>query len=239
MITVLTAVICLSGFQLWQISAVYISEARIRDGLSTYSPDEAKDDQAPEDSSLDGLEMNRRITDMQKEVNKDIVGWLRIPDTRIDYPFVQGEENEYYLKRDLYGNSAAAGTLFMDSRCTKGFSGFNTIIYGHNMKNGSMFGDLYLYADEWFFNENSAGTIFLKDKVYKLEIFAYMVVRADDKIIYDPMANRNAFYNYVRENARNYKEPENGKNIVILSTCAYNFNGARIVVIANTVNVRS
>ena len=195
-------------------------------------------DSTSDDASVSGLQrekaiINQNIVDLKNEINRDVVGWLTIPDTNIDYPFVLGEDNSFYLNRDITGKSAVAGSLFMDSRCSADLSDFNTIIYGHNMKNHSMFGDLQRYADTWFFNNNRCGTMYLENATYTLEIFAYMVVRADDKSIYDPAADSADFFDFAQKNARNYRAPAPGANVVTLSTCGYEYTGARIVVLAS------
>ena len=87
--------------------------------------------------------------------NPDLVGWLSIDGTNIDYPVVQqSDNNDYYLRRDFYGERDSAGTLFVDYRSDIVNSTTNTIIYGHNMKNGTMFGGLKNYLDESYFNEH-------------------------------------------------------------------------------------
>lgn len=79
---------------------------------------------------------------MKSEKNKDIVGWLTVDNTDIDYPLVQGEDNDYYLKHSLNNKESSGGWIFVDSRNTMDDWDKNTIIYGHNMRNGSMFGTL-------------------------------------------------------------------------------------------------
>jgi len=179
--------------------------------------------------------VNQSIIDMQNEINRDIVGWLTIPNTQIHYPFVIADDNDYYLRRNVYKKQAAAGTIFMDYRCAGDFTDFNSVIYGHEMKNGSMFGGLKLFADPGFFDLNASGTLFVKDNTYTLEIFAYMVVRSDDKLIYNPSADRKEFFEYVKNNARRYRDPAPTGNVVTLSTCTYEYDGARIVLLA-TIN---
>lgn len=176
--------------------------------------------------------INQSIIDMQNEINNDIVGWLTIPNTKIDYPFVIAKDNDFYLRRNIYKNQAGAGSIFMDYRCDRDFTDFNTVIYGHEMKNRSMFGDLKLFADPSFFDSNLSGTLFIKDNTYTLEIFACMVVRADDKLIYNPSADRENFFAYAKKYARQYHEPSVAGNVVTLSTCAYEYDGARIVLLA-------
>ena len=251
LITFLIAVICICGYELWKISGQYIHEAQVRDSIKKYRP--AENTAAVETEPTAAAEtperkkINRFITDLQNDINKDIIGWITIPDTQIDYPFVISKDNDFYLRRDLYGNYSTAGTLFADYRCSPDFSDFNTIIYGHTMQNGSMFGGLRLFADEGFFDSNRYGTIFLKDNTYTIEFFAYMVIRADDKVIYNNQpasAERGEFFEYARLNALNYRAPETYEsdginkihniydNVVTLSTCSYQFNNARIALLA-------
>jgi len=176
--------------------------------------------------------LNQNIVDLQTEINASVIGWITVPETHIDYPFVSCDDNDYYISRNIYGNASQSGTLFLDQRCAADLSDFNTIIYGHNMRNNTMFGDLPQFADEWFFNNNRSGTLFTQYDTYTLEIFAFIVVASDDSVIYSPNGDNDTFFQYVKENARNYREPDNRANIVTLSTCAYEFTGARIVVLA-------
>ena len=259
-ITAMIAVICVSGYKLWKMSERYVQENQLKDNIMKYRPEEPENlervskteeycSEKTETTEPEEIKINNQfITDMQSEVNKDIIGWLTVPNTQIDYPFVTAEDNEYYLRKDLYGDYAVAGTIFMDYRCNTdffrdNFSSFNTIIYGHNMKNGSMFGELpQLFGDEGFFDSNRTGTIYTKDNTYKLEFFACVVINAEDEVIYgnidiDSQADRDAFFKYVRDNARNYREPKTDENIVTLSTCSYQFDGARTVLLANILSV--
>ena len=253
LITVLLLAIGTCGLKLWMISRQYADEAQIKDEISHYQPDLPKSenlspisDDSPaspidipdipvedESNQSEAFEkiVNQNIVDMQNDVNTDIVGWLTIPNTKIDYPFVIANDNDHYLHKNIYGEQATAGSIFMDCRCAKDFTDFNTVLYGHNMKNRSMFGDLRLFADSSFFESNDAGTLFVKDNTYTLKIFAYMIVRLDDKLIFNPSVDREMFFEYVQENARRYREPTASGNVVTLSTCAYEYDGARMVLL--------
>jgi len=205
---------------------------------SAVSPDQSIDlpDTTPDETADRPDEppiiVNQNIVDMQNDVNADIVGWLTIPNTLIDYPFVIAADNDFYLRRNIYKQQATAGSIFMDYRCAKDFTDFNTVIYGHNMKNRSMFGDLRLFADPDFFESSTSATLFAKNNTYTLEIFAYMVVRFDDKMIYNPSASKEDFFEYVKQHARRYREPTRTESIVTLSTCAYDYDGARMILLA-------
>ena len=225
-ITALAGAICLSGYNLIVISRQYAEEARVKAEMAKYRLDGAERQEAAD---------NQFIIHLQEEVNSDLVGWLTIAQTQIDYPFVRGEDNDFYLQRNVYKEYAAAGSLFLDFRCAADFSGGNTIIYGHNMKNKSMFGDLDLFAEEEFFEANEGGWIYLKDKAISLEIFAYMVIHMDDEMIYNLEPEQGQFMDYIRKKAQNFREPPDPpQNFVTLSTCSYQFNDARTVLLAYT-----
>lgn len=86
-----------------------------------------------------------------REVNPDILGWILIPNTRVSYPFLQGTDNDYYLRRTWRKGSSAVGAIFVEASNSGDLTDFNTVIYGHNMNNGSMFGTLKKYKDLSYF----------------------------------------------------------------------------------------
>lgn len=96
---------------------------------------------------------NLKALDLEalRQVNEDVVGWIQIPGTKVDYPMVQGEDNEFYLDHDWEKKEQYVGSIFLECRNSADFTDFNTIIYGHNMTNGSMFGTLwkYEYGENW------------------------------------------------------------------------------------------
>jgi len=108
-----------------------------------------------------------------REVNGDIYAWIYIPGTRINYPIVQSEDdNAYYLNRDIYRNSAVAGSIFTENRNTTDFTDYNTLIYGHNMKNGTMFAETLNYRDRDFFDGHGEVYIYTPDRAYMYAVFA-------------------------------------------------------------------
>lgn len=110
--------------------------------------------------------------------NKDYIGWLTVDGTNVDYPVVQGDDNTYYLNHNFLGQPEAAGTLFADSEVGYPETG-NLLIYGHHMKDGSMFGSLKKFEDRTFFEEHgyirweSGG----ESEIY--EVFAVLVVSGE------------------------------------------------------------
>ncbi|MCL2338063.1 MAG: class B sortase [Firmicutes bacterium] len=238
---VLIAIIAYSGYRLWDINRNYSAEAAFHSQLLQYKPKiQTLVAARVADNSAPVPHINQAVTDLQGKYS-DAVGWLTIPNTGIDYPFAQSADNDYYLHRDLDGNYLAAGTIFMDYRCGKDFSGFNTIIFGHHMKNGSMFGTLQRFNNQAFFEANKTGVIFLADKTYEIDFMAFAVVNPNDAVIYDPAIlsdeGKTAFLDYVKSVARYYRNVDVSADdkIVVLSTCNYEFQNARMVLIGKLI----
>jgi len=100
-------------------------------------------------AALSGMDLSEL-----RAVNSDVVGWIHIPGTEIDYPVLRGEDNDYYLHHTWQHRENIVGSIFMDYRNAAGFSDFNSILYGHHMRDGSMFRDLILYEKESFRQEH-------------------------------------------------------------------------------------
>ena len=117
-----------SGYALWDNSRVYAAADNVQAGLLAFKP------RPQEDNSLSFGQL--------RDINPDVCGWLTLDGTAIDYPVVQGESNFTYLNTDVYGSFALAGSIFLDVDCDADFSGRYSLLYGHHMENGRMFGDL-------------------------------------------------------------------------------------------------
>ena len=179
---------------------------------------EKKDDTKEETFSVDFEKL--------LEMNSDVVGWIRFDEpSEINYPVVQGRDNEEYLKRTFEANTNKLGTLFVDVNNPGDFSGRNTFIYGHNMKNGSMFAQLLKYKDDSFYKEHPYFYIYTPDgKVRTYEIFSAGVVKdTSDSYIMD-YADDAAFQTYIDYIKQQSAYPTSAEvttasKIVSLSTC--------------------
>lgn len=168
--------------------------------------------------------------------NPDVVGWLYCPDTKINYPVVQAEDNEYYLHRLLDGRGNSRGTLFMDYQNEADLSHWNSVIYGHNMKNKTMFGSLTGYKQQAYYDAHPEMYFLTPERDYLIKLVAGFVTRADADVfnIFDPdEEKREEMLNswlekssFVSEN-----EPDPDDRFITLSTCSYEFSNARYVVI--------
>ena len=233
---VLMGIIGYCGLNIWTITSRYRQEAALHADLLMYKPLQAQPDDEPPAAASPG-KANQGLTAL-RERNEDVVGWIVVPGTKIDYPFVQAADNAYYLDRDIDRQHSAAGTLFLDARNDAQLSDFNSFIYGHSMKNGSMFGSLGNYASKAFFDKHAVGTIHLDNDTYELEFFAHIIVTSQNAMIYaaHEMGSewRREYFAYVAAHARNYRDIGlmTGDKIITLSSCAYEFDDARMVLLA-------
>ena len=135
-----------------------------------------------------------------KEINSDTVGWIRVNNTNIDYPIVKYSDNNYYLNHNFYKEVNSAGWIFAD--CVNSFDTLdkNTILYGHHMRNGSMFGNLpHLLEDSWNFeNENSYFYFSTEGKSYKAEIFSVYSMKVSELEIPNKFNNDEEFLEYTQ-----------------------------------------
>lgn len=176
-----------------------------------------------------------------KSVNEDIVGWLRIRALDISYPVVQAEDNDYYLHRTFEGVENFAGCLFVNCDNEADFTDQNTIIYGHNMKNGSMFGKLKNFQEEDTFNKSRYFWVFSEDFIYQYRIFTAMTVNKVG-INYQTFFTEGEFQEFKEAAFRNSVVENTGvklsydDRIVTLSTCTGN-DATRFVVMGKLVQI--
>lgn len=161
----------------WRDILIYAPTPIARETLDeavNNSSDKPSADRVPEDTKK---ELTAQVRQLSAE-HSNFVAWLYIPDTNIDYPIMQSGDNEYYTRRAVDGSYLYAGSLFMDYRCSSDFSDFNSVIYGHNMGNGTMFADIPNYENEEFFMNHSFGWLTTEDEVRLIDFFA--VARTTD-----------------------------------------------------------
>ena len=243
---ILIGAIGYSVYRLWDINTGYAQEAAMHSRLLSYRPTlmptavKAADIPTGIDAEAPAAPaapvVNQGVVDLQAKY-QDVVGWLTVPGTAIDHPFAQGKDNDHYLHHNLDGDMTPTGTIFLDYRNHKDLSDFYNIIFGHNMRNGSMFGTLQQFNDPDFFDSHDTYTLFLAEGTYTVEIMAFSVIYPNDAVIYNPYvtteAERLVFLGYVKNTARHYRDikatPD--QQFITLSTCNYEFNNGRMVLV--------
>lgn len=169
-------------------------------------------------------------------VNPDIVAWIEIPGTDISYPVVQADDNETYLKRDFEGNTSAAGTIFLDCDSSSDLMGLHSILYGHHMKNQTMFAQIVKFKDESFFREHREIILYLPESELHLRTIAAVYGDADGEKRRTEFSSRERFNRYVDEMTKNcsFRELPEGdvEGLYSFVTCSYEFNDARTILYA-------
>ena len=160
-----------------------------------------------------------------REKNPDTVGWLYVGSCGISYPIVQGEDNDYYMNHTFEGTVNSSGAIIMDYRDDKYLKDWNTFIYGHNMKNGSMFGSLkQLLKDETLYDSDPYIYVYLPGYIYRYKIFSYYKDKPDSKM-YWTADTLQEYRQYIRDalslSVRDLGvETSEENNMVTLVTCS-------------------
>lgn len=172
-----------------------------------------------------------------KKINPDVIGWLTMDDTHIDYPVLQGKDDLEYSNKDVFGKFALSGSIYMAADCRKDFSDPYILIYGHHMDNGSMFGDIDRFADPAFLKKHGTGLMQTEYGNFDLHAFACMQTDAYDPMVYGLSGKDYAsMAGYIREHASSYDEEaaslEGG--LLVLSTCADSNTNGRMALFLKT-----
>lgn len=178
--------------------------------------------------------------DALHEINPDIIGWIYIEGTKIDYPILQTDDNDFYLHHDYMGKSSANGSIFADFRNEAPFSDRNTVLYGHNMKNGQMFHDLLAYQQQSFFDEHPVAHIYTPEGEYQIAFLCGTTENGAQEFVSFDFTTDEDFVDYVnafrrRSTFQSDVVLEDDDRIVTLSTCSYVRDNARFALIGRIV----
>lgn len=203
-----------------------------REDLTADTTEETTTDPTQETTPTAPISVN---FDYLTETNADIIGWLYSEDTPISLPVVQGKDNDYYLHRMVDGNWNSAGTLFVDCRNARDFSDNSTVIYGHNMKNKEMFGTLANYQQQEYYDSHPTLWLLTPDGDYQVQVVAGFVTASNSKVYTFPQSGEEAYA--MAQNAMEHStfsadiQLKQGDRFLCLSTCSYEFDNARYVLV--------
>lgn len=231
------------------LNQISLTDSEINE-IAVQEEEQAKDNtirQEEEAKQIKEKEKKERMLKVKKlqEINTDIVGWIQIEGTNINYPVLQGEDNEYYLNHNYKKQKTEKGSIFLDKSYNWDIESNNLIIYGHNLVNGQMFKDLLKYSKEEFFEQHKTirFTTAEADKEYEIiSVFKSKVYNKTEKNVfryYDFINSKSEkeYNNFVKQakEASLYdtkNTAEYGDNLITLITCAYHIDDGRFVVIA-------
>ena len=168
-----------------------------------------------------------------QKMNPDIVGWICVEGTKINYPIVQGKNNDQYLYRTVTGKRNSAGSIFLDAKAEPDFSDRNSPIYGHNMKNGSMFADVTDYKSQKFYNKHPVALLMTPDGNFVVKLFSGYTTK-DSSDAWDMEFSDQEFQKWLDKRVQKsyFKakvKPDSQDYILTLSTCTYETDDARFV----------
>ena len=224
-LVIAVAIFLFSGYKIYTIYSEYnkgdTEYKNIQDDVITIeTPDKV------EESGEEVKEIFKVDFEKLRSINKEIVAWIRFEEPKkISYPVVQGSDNDKYLKTTVEGKKNASGSIFMDANNAGDFSDKNTFLYGHNMKNGSMFGQLRKYKNVDYCKENPYFYIYTPDgKEVKYQIFSVCIVEDTAESYQKVYANDEDYVKYLKhiQSISRYDvgvEVNAQSQIVSLSTC--------------------
>lgn len=236
------AFLCIILFSAWQLFGIYFE---YHQGESTYddltqyavTPTPTVTPELPPEATTppDSTAWPQVDFDALKAINDDVVAWIYLDGTQVNYPVVLGPDNEYYLNRLYNGKGNGAGSIFMDFRNNSKFTDRNSILYGHRMNNGTMFADISKYSNREFFDSHPYVLIVTPDAKYKAEVFSAYVANTTYNSWNTVFDGDDIYLNWLESiRSRSYFErnveftPES--RVLTLSTCTYEFEDARFVV---------
>ena len=195
-------------------------------------------------SNKDVSENMQKVINLKQE-NEDIIGWIQIENTIIDYPILQATDNSYYLTHNYKKEKSKYGSIFAKSECNMQDNNSNVIIYGHNMEDEQMFNTLLKYADKNFYNEHKEIRVITEKEENKyniVSVFKSRVFFQDEKDVFRYYNYINfedeAMYNEYIENCKKIQlydtgvSAKYGEQLITLITCEYSQENGRIVVVA-------
>ncbi|MDD8049058.1 MAG: class B sortase [Thomasclavelia sp.] len=167
--------------------------------------------------------------------NSDVKAWIQIPDTNVDYPVLQGATNDTYIHSDIDKKSFRAGSIFIQADVKDPFNQVNTVIYGHNMKNGSMFADIKSYTEQDFANKHPYVYIYMPDSTVSIyKVVSAHIISAESNLYNTSYTNYQEYYTEMLKNSNisvDFDQTQNNP-VITLSTCTSggSANGKRNVV---------
>ena len=218
-----------------------------------FSQDETQENMVEENITDDNVyndiveiktERMLKLEELQKE-NPDIIGWIEIENTNINYPVLQAADNDFYMNRNYKKQWSSSGSIFLDKDYNWEPASSNLLIYGHNMNNGTMFQNLLKYKNKNFFDEHP----YIKFTTNKEDAIYEIIAVFESRVYYQSEENVFRYYYFI--NANNEEEFNNfvsnakkaslydtgktaiyGEQLMTLSTCAYHTKNGRFVIVA-------
>lgn len=238
------AVVLGSGFMLIRSMLEYKNGSDAYEDLQQYVIQPATSGVDPNsDPAVEGSRWPQVDFEALWRINPDVVAWLYCEDTAINYPVVQGKDNEQYLRRLIDGTWNIAGSLFLDSNNQPGFVDHNNIIYGHNLKDKSMFWCIAEYKKQDYYEEHPVILLVTPEENFEIQLFSGYVADPEKAEETWPtwFSSGNELNNWILATKKRSTfscdvNPTTADRFVTLSTCSYEWDDARYVVVGRLVS---
>ena len=219
-LTIIILLLAFSGYALWDSKQIY--DKADKTNYAIYKP-------SVEDEGQSFQELH--------DLSPEVLAWLCVYGTNIDYPVTQGKDNMKYINTSAEGTYSMSGAIFLDYGNSKDFSDFNSILYGHHMEQKKMFGDIGSFSSKEVFDERRYGNLYYGGADHGVEFFAFLHTDAYDSILFSPNLKeeerRQKFLDSIFAKASHKRDIKvtTKDNIILLSTCsASSTNGRDILV---------
>ena len=205
-----------SGYSIWDNNHIYTKASP--SVYETYKP---------EKEDMKSFEELIRI-------NPDVYGWITLYGTEIDYPLVQGEDNDKYVNTDYEGNFSLSGALFLDCNNARDMRDTVNIIYGHHMEKDKMFGGLDHYEKQDYFKEHQYGNLYVDGTNYGLEFFMLIKADAYDSKVYNTNERDiNQYIEYISSYSLQKLDIPECERLICLSTCSSDSTNGRVILVGS------
>ena len=218
------------------LAAMFLSSYMLWDSHQVYQTADAKNYEAyiPTEKSTKSFE------ELQK-INPDVIGWIRLNDTNINYPLVQTDNDDTYMNTDAEGNYSLSGAIFLHCANKPDFSDFDNIIYGHHMEKHMMFGDIGEFTNQNFFNKHHYGNLYYDGINHGIEFIAIMQLDAYNERVFNVCISEEAKQEYIKLIDSNSLYKRNvqispNDHLVILTTCTSDMTNGRNVLVGKLTN---
>ena len=236
--------ITISQSTLDEITSDLIAETTTRNTIKTDSTETTVTAEIPQNTAVSDTlpdDVRQSLIESAQAMNSaypDAVGWLYIPDSSVNYPIMQGDDNDFYLHHAYDGSSLKSGSIFLDYRCENRFMNPINIVYGHNMKNGSMFAGVLKFTDSAYFDSHRYGWIATPETVYRIDFFSCAKADMDDEL-YDGSTLINEWLSHLYDVSVVWENSDFSGNdrFISLSTCSYEFENARTILTGKLVEM--
>jgi len=218
-LTIIILLIAFAGYALWDSKQIH--GAACSTNYTVYKPT--------------AVTAGKTFQELQ-DLNPEVIAWLTVYGTNIDYPVAQADNNMKYVNTNAEGKYSLSGAIFLDSGNSRDFSDFNSIVYGHHMANKVMFGEIGEFADKNIFDSQQYGNLYYGGKDYGIEFFSFVHTDAYDSLVYRPNVSEDrwqAYLDNIFEEAMYTRDigVTTEDRIILLNTCSsISTNGRDILI---------